>query len=120
MNVEKRIEIEKKVVRKLVREMKAAGWMPINVYDGEETVPVSTETEVLDNVFAVDDSRIVFRKVVVPLAPMRRSAVIVLGNGGWDCIADHSLSADHKYDDFVKVMDEVIYPYCEKLDLESR
>lgn len=119
MNVEKRIEIEKKVVRKLVREMKAAGWIAINVYDGEETVPVSTEAEVLDNVFAVDDSRIVFRKTVVPLAPMRRTAVIVLGNDGWDCIDDHSCSKDHKHDDFEKIMDDVIYPYCEKLELEN-
>lgn len=108
MNIEKRIEIEKKVVRKLVRKMKAAGWMAINVFDGEETVPVSSETEVLDNVFAVDDSRIVFRKAVAPFAPMRRTAVIVLGNDGWDCIADGSVSKpEFKHDDFEKIMDEV-------------
>ena len=108
MNIEKRQEVERKVVRHLVREMKKSGWMAINVFDGEETVPVSGETEVMDNVFAVDDSRIVFRKTVAPFAPMRRTAVIVLGNDGWDCIADGSVSkCELKHDDFEKIMDEV-------------
>ena len=36
-NTEKRQEIERKVVRHLIRTMKSEGWNAINVFDGEET-----------------------------------------------------------------------------------
>lgn len=119
-NLEKRIDMERKVVRNLVREMKKAGWIAINVFDGEETIPVINEAGVMENVFAVDEARIVFRKAVVPLAPMRRCAVIVLGNDGYDCIADCSVSNDLiKADDFSAVMDGPVADYCEKLELAA-
>lgn len=72
-NTEKRQEIERKVVRHLIRTMKSEGWNAINVFDGEETVPTKNEADVLDNVFGVDESRIVFRKAVSPFLPMRRT-----------------------------------------------
>ncbi len=119
-NTEKRQEIERKVVRHLIRTMKSEGWNAINVFDGEETVPTKNEADVLDNVFGVDESRIVFRKAVSPFLPMRRTAVIVLGNDGWDCIADHSVSnRSLPADDFEAVMDEKVYPYCESLEARS-
>lgn len=107
MNVEKRQEIERKVVRHLIRKMKKAGWNLLWVHDGEEKVAVSTETEAIDNVFGVDESTICFKKNA-GVDGVKRSAYIVLGNDGYDCIADHSCS-NHAlaYDDFEEIMNEV-------------
>lgn len=88
MNIKQRQAIERKVVRKLVRVAKAHGFIPVRVYDGgDEPVPVRLEHEVLDAVFAVDDCRVYFRH---PAEAKAHCAVIVLGNSGWDCIADAS------------------------------
>jgi hypothetical protein len=89
MDVQKRIEIERRVVRKLVRVAKAAGWEVPAVNDGEELVRCQTEADVLDAVFSVDESSIRFRKEIDGKA-VTCSAYIVLGNDGWDAICDHS------------------------------
>ena len=110
--VEKRQEIERKVIRRLIRAMKDSGWIVYCIFDGEERVkpfPV-TEKAVLDTVFSVDECSITFKK-----AGFEKGCVaqIVLGNDGWDCIADHSYpSEDHE---FVRIMDNEVYPYCEGL-----
>lgn len=103
MNVEKRQEIERKVVRHLIRTMKKNDWLVYYVHDGEERCQCLTEKDVMDAVFSVDESRIIFKK-----GTCSRTAVIVLGNDGYDCIADHSCS-NHAlaYDDFGEIMDEV-------------
>ena len=89
MNIEQRQAIERKVVRKLVRVAKANGFRPVRVYDGgDEPVLVRLEQEVLDAVFAVDDCRVYFKH---PAEAKAHCAVIVLGNSGWDCIADASM-----------------------------
>jgi hypothetical protein len=120
MNLEKRMEMERKAVRNLVREMKKAGWMPVNVFDGDENVAVSNESDVMENVFAVDEANIVFRKAIVPFIPMRRTVVVVLGNDGYDCLADCSVSNPNiPADDFSAVMDGPVADYCEKLELAA-
>lgn len=89
MNIEQRQGIERKVVRKLVRVAKTHGYVPTKVYDGgDEPVLVRLEREVLDAVFAVDDCRVYFKH---PAEAKAHCAVIVLGNSGWDCIADASM-----------------------------
>lgn len=118
MNVEKRMEIERRVVRHLIRSMKAAGWRVAAVDDGDVT-KVNTEEEAMDAVFAVDEARIGFMKETES-GTVLRTAYIVLGNDGWDCICDHSCSnAGIAEDDFEKVMDEVVTPYCDKICLEE-
>lgn len=106
MNVEQRIEVEKKVVRHLIREMKKAGWSIAKINDGgdfDEDILHPNETEAMDTVFSVDESTIFFSK-----GELIRHAYIVLGNDGYDCIADHSCSNPKlEEDDFEKVMDEV-------------
>lgn len=108
MNVEKRQEIERKVVRHLIRTMKEKGWSLLWVHDGEEKNKVQTETEAMDHVFGVDESTICFTK-----NDMKRSAYIVLGNDGYDCIADHSVSNDSPDDDFESIMD-LVQEYADK------
>lgn len=105
--LEARMAQERQVVRHLIRTAKKHGYAVVRVFDGEETVKCSTETEAMDAVFAVDDSRIVFKH---PDQPKAHCAVIVLGNSGPECIADASMG--DKWDD---VMGEV-WAYCEKIE----
>jgi hypothetical protein len=57
----------------------------------------------MDAVFSVDESTIYFDN-----GRVTRSAYIVLGNDGYDCIANHSCS-NHAlaYDNFEQIMDQV-------------
>jgi DNA-binding transcriptional regulator LsrR (DeoR family) len=88
--IEKRIEIERRIVRHLIREAKKAGWIAVAVDGGDEVIPVFGETETMDAVFAVDEATIFFWKTPEGDKRRTRSALIVLGNDGYDCIADHS------------------------------
>lgn len=115
MNVEQRQAVERKVVRHLVRAMKARGWQAAAVNDGEEVVKCKTEKDVMDAVFSVDESHIRFVKDGI-----RRTAFIVLGNDGWDAICDHSCSSpDVPGDDFEQIMSSVVDPYCSSLEERS-
>lgn len=125
MNVKQRQEIERKVIRHLVTTMATHGWKVVKVNDGEEDVRVPEKTTahaemelILDTVFSVDESVIYFHRSFANRG-MTHYAVIVLGNDGWDCVADHSCSQAHAMDDFAKLMDEKVYPYCNKLEEEN-
>ena len=109
MNTEKRIEIERKIVAFLYNAMAAAGWQVDYIFDGEDNVRYAewTEADVLDTVFSVDEATISFVKNK-GWGRMRRSAFIVLGNDGWDCINDHTCSNPSiPEDDFEAVMKTV-------------
>ena len=102
MNTEQRIEVERKVVAFLFNTMARHNWRVDYIFDGEYNVRYAdwTETAVLDTVFSVDESLIRFMK-----SAMCRSVRIILGNDGYDCIADHSLSDTYQIeDDFEAVM----------------
>ena len=98
MQFEARIAIERKVVRNLIRTAKKHGYSLLRVWDGGEYVPTTTEREALEAVFSVDESLIRFKH---PEEDKTHCAVIVLGNSGWDAIADASMG--ERWD---KVMDE--------------
>jgi DNA-binding transcriptional regulator LsrR (DeoR family) len=106
----KRMDVERRMVRKLIRVAKEHGFALVNVYDGEENVRCTSEAQAMDAVFAVDDSTIRFKH---PDQPKNHCAVIVLGNDGWDCIADASMG--EKWDDVMEVM----WAYGEKLSEEA-
>lgn len=105
MNIEKRIGIEKQLVRKLIRVAKAHGYKLTKVYDGELMVKVSTESDAMEAVFSVDESRIYFKRDDQSKC---HCAVIVLGNSGWDVIADASMGEG--WDDVM----EQVFIYCDK------
>ena len=112
MNIEKRMEIERKVVRHLIRTMKKHGWIAKKVDDGGDQYELTpTERSVMDAVFAVDEAQIYFSK-----ESHGHWVQIVLGNSGYDCISDYNYS-DH--DDFEHVMKTFVDPYCEKLEEEN-
>lgn len=109
---QQRQEIERKVVRHLIRAMKEKGWIISRINDGgepDEDIIKPNETEAMETVFSVDESTITFKKTVQEgNHSISRSAYIVLGNDGYDCIANYSIS-NHAlaYDDFEAIMDEV-------------
>jgi hypothetical protein len=114
MNVEQRQEIERKVVRHLIRSMKEKGWIITRINDGgepDEDTLNPNETQAMDTVFSVDESVITFAKQICSnptKVSIRRNAYIILGNDGYDCIADHSCSDNTLAgDDFEQIMDEV-------------
>lgn len=107
MNIEQRIAIERKVVRHLIRTAKKHGFALTKVWDGEEMVRCSTETEGMDAVFSVDECRIYFKH---PAQPKAHCAVIVLGNDGWDAIADASMGEG--WDEVMEESSEYADKFC--------
>jgi hypothetical protein len=104
--LEKRIAMEKKMVRHLIRTAKKHGYALARIWDGEEWVKVSTESEAMDLVFNIDECSIFFKH---PEEEKAHCALIVLGNDGWDSIADNSMGG--KWD---AVMEECM-EYSDKL-----
>lgn len=108
MNVQKRIQIEKKVVRKLIRMAKEIGFDTVSVYDGEEWYRNISESKALEHVFSVDESHIRFTHE----NGESFRVLIVLGNDGYDAICDHTMSADEEHP--WNAMMESIFVWCEK------
>jgi hypothetical protein len=87
--VARRIEMEKSIVRHLIRELKTAGFLPDQVWDGGEYVNTKNESQVLAAVFAVDDATIHF-DAGKGANGKSHGVLIVLGNG-CDCISDYHI-----------------------------
>lgn len=109
-NTEARIAIERRVVRKLIRTAKAHGYGLVRIWDGECNERPTTEAEALEVVFSVDECTMRFKR---DDQPKSHCAVIVLGNDGWDCIADNS--EGECWDDVIAEMTA----YCDKLELAA-
>ena len=106
MNTEQRIEVEREIVAFLYNTMAQHDWQVDCIFDGQDNVRYAewTEAKVLDTVFSVDEATISFVKDK-GWGRMRRNVFIVLGNGGWDCINDHTCSNPSiPEDDFEAVM----------------
>ena len=84
-----RMEMELNVVAELLRRAQEQGWAVRGVDDGEEMHGTKTDAEAMDAVFAVDEATIFFKKGIY-----RGMAFIVLGNDGYDAIADNSTGQD--------------------------
>ena len=113
MNTEQRSEIERKIVAFLFNTMARHDWRVDYIFDGGDNVRYAdwTETAVLDTVFSVDESLIRFMK-----SAMRRSVRIILGNDGYDCIADHSLSDTYQIEDDFEVVMKLVDAYSNSLE----
>jgi hypothetical protein len=86
--VRRRIVVECRVMRRLLRECRKAGFIAVRVYDGEEQVKVTTDDSVIETVNSVDDATIHFAPKADRKAWGRLGVYIVLGNDGYDCISD--------------------------------
>jgi hypothetical protein len=109
MNIAQRIAIEKRVIRKLIRVAKAHGYKLTKIWDGEQMERVSTETEAMALVFNLDECRMYFKRDDQPKA---HCAVIILGNDGWDSIADCSMGEG--WDDVMEAMNDYSDKLCDE------
>lgn len=104
----KRHALELRVITHLVQTAIAHGWLPTTVEDEEDDYACPTLETVLEAVFAVDECTIRFARGCVG-----HRVLIVLGNDGWDCIADNSEGG--RWDD---VMDNVT-AFTDRLEEEA-
>lgn len=92
MNTENRIKLERKIVRKAVKDL-LAKYSTISVNDGEIWVlKRSTDlTEVMKALFSTDEDSI----AVYDASGNRQGSVyFVYGNDGYDVIADYSIGLE--------------------------
>ena len=108
MSVQKRIEIERKVVRKLIRMAKEIGYSTVSVYDGEEWHRDLNESTAMDHVFSVDESHIRFTNTDGDTYRV----FIVLGNDGYDAVCDHTMNRNDEHP--WNVMMNSHFEYCEQ------
>jgi len=87
--VDARIAVERDVVSKLILMAAEAGWVCTHVDNGDGGVKVTTLEQAMDEAFAADDATLAFRKNGHAMY-----AYIVLGNDGWDAVADYSAPAE--------------------------
>lgn len=90
--IQARQEAERRVVTKFIELALQHGFTLHSVSDGEDRHAVSTLEQALEHVFSVDESWIYFTPPPSSPSPVRHCIYIVLGNEGWDAIADHSVS----------------------------
>lgn len=82
----KRQQTERRLVWSLLKHLQEHDWTVHVVDDGEEFIQTSNHLEVMEHVFSVDESNIRVRKA----GGRRHIICFVLGNDGWDAIADYS------------------------------
>lgn len=112
MNYAQRHKIEELVLDKLFEELFAEGWHVFGVRYDNEGVLCDTPARAKEAVFSVEVSSIRFVKDINGVRT-GRSVVIVLGNDGYDCIADHSCGSPA--DNFDVIMERV-GEYAESLN----
>lgn len=76
-------------IRQTIRALKGAGYTLLEVFDGEDTVEVKTETEALDAITAVDDATLFVRTPEGDRNPWVR---FVLGNDPEEVVCDYVVS----------------------------
>lgn len=83
-SVKPRARIELKIVRRLLRDLQAAGHKLV-IDDGEEETPVTDETEALKLLFNLDEAHIMTEKSFV---------FLVFGNDGNEVICDYGMTLE--------------------------
>lgn len=95
-------------LQKLIRQMKARGFVVSSVFDGEGTThKFPNEADTLDAIFAVDESSLRFRKSLPDGTYGKRHGVlVVLGNSPEEVCADWNYS-EGDADGFGAAMDAI-------------
>lgn len=81
-------------IRQAIRALRKDGWGLDWVYDGGEYVPVSTESEAIDAITAVDDAVLQVRRHATDLGSGYESGWVrfVLGNDPDEVICDYTVN----------------------------
>lgn len=108
MNVEKRLEIERKIITKLMKEAINKGYT-VSVYDGEEyAVEKSTDIELLKKeIMATDMDSI---EIYANNGSMFGTVLAVYGNDGYDVMADSTNTPE--FNAFLKPIEEYADKFC--------
>ena len=91
-----------KVVRRMIRELKKAGWRVCAVDDGEGNIPVITERDAMDAVFGVEYATVKFIK------GGKIEAVLVIPCNEEDAISDFTLNTKEFEAAMDRLMDAVV------------
>lgn len=86
---------ERALVWNLLAHLDAAGFKLYSLSDGEERTKLTDHKEAMELVFNLDECWLHVRKMDSRKA---HTIYIVLGNDGWDAIADHSCCAEDGFD----------------------
>lgn len=106
--VHPRGKIERRVVWNLLKHLEAHGFYPVLHCDGEEDVRIENgdHKQVMELTFNLDECRVYFaRSPNARINSQIGSVLIVLGNDGWDSIADWSWAANSDGTAFNAAMD---------------
>lgn len=76
-------------IRQTIRALKGAGYTLVEVFDGEDMVKVTTETQAVDAITAVDDATLFVRTPEGDYNPWVR---FVMGNDPEEVVCDHAES----------------------------
>lgn len=91
--------LERRVVWNLLDHLGQAGWKVTSVSDGDTRHPMKDDVEVMELVFDLDESWLYATK-----GEHRHAIFIVLGNDGYDAVADYHYFDDDR-DGFNKLME---------------
>lgn len=95
MNIssDRRADMEKAIVNCMFDAAFKNEWLIVGIDAGDGLEFDSNRQSVFNYIFDVDSCTVVFKKSL-PEKRMTCSVVFVLGNDGYDCIADHSMQKD--------------------------
>jgi hypothetical protein len=82
-------------IRQVIRALRAAGYTLVEVFDGEDNVPVKNETEAVEAITAVDDAHLFVRTPDGEYNPWVR---FVMGNEPEEVVCDYVLTLSHVLD----------------------
>lgn len=103
MNNDRRLEIERRVIRKYLMTLIKAGYI-LNVCDGEEQhAPTGKVTELLEQITAVDEAR-----VIVRAAGTSSFLFFVMGNAPGEVLNDYGVSLE----EVIAPINEWAEQYC--------
>ena len=90
MSIKLRQELERRIIRAIVKEALAVG-ITVSVYDGEEWTVKNSEklSDIMKAVMTTDEDTLRFNRCS---GERIGDVLLVYGNDGWDVIADHTES----------------------------
>lgn len=90
-----------KVLRKMFAKLAEAGWHPVKVWDGEESVKVETVEEAIDVIDSVELSNVIVER------DGQRHTIALIPCNGEDVISDHTFKDNDDSDGFSALMNSV-------------
>lgn len=104
--VRRRIEVEKRIVKKTVKDLLAAGYF-LAVYDGEEEHPVTDNIKKLHDALMETDEDYLFVFTKDDKEEKMGWVRFVYGNDGWDVICDYTTNLEDVLKDVNELAQEL-------------